>query len=654
MVSFFQVQLVMFHASPGLAMYRLKQKWGTREDDHHTSLCSFIGSGTRPSWIWKSPAEQRVVGAGIWRWQWWIQNEDTLGFVPCGFLVSLKCLDHFPFDPAIVPINATGHHLVTLRRSICAEERAKISDPLKGSKYLTTYFIAFVVILSSLYFLVRRIRCRSPAFGTWYCTFGRHVGDTSDTSADESEPSHPRWRVRSKRTYKMKKVWGADEVGRFFATGATDAAGKPSYFYCRICRKDASVLTHGPHEVQGHFYRVKNFARDQRLRLERRGWRVLDFEGNPFSESELERRRKFIFRGPPIIRDREYPFCWGSDCGWFWSNGCHVISPRQGLGRWLKCSDWAAPTRWFTNCGRKSHWLPAESTLTWYGPAMRCWLVLSSSMYLRIHVHWLIGAVFQSIILNGLYPSILFRVFGWLKARAQCSIEFEERGSEIWVMVRTWEKSTFRRVCVAVLSRFSANTTLESTILAKILDAAGPGTSVVPLHGCPHVLAEAFASYLGSGYRAKLVEYPTFDLRLLKCCLQRTAASMFGRPDPFSMTEFVINRLKGVETRDWMSSHPALLKAIITNDLSMPDLVDVVATIVGLWPLVVSYLKETGREDDGDSLVVRSSTLGVLSASCNYTHYFFALLEERDERVSVPQSACWHEIQAVSSSAGNL
>ena len=154
-------------------------------------------------------------------------------------------------------------------------------------------------------------------------------------------------------------------------------------------------------------------------------------------------------------------------------------------------------------------------------------------------------------------------------------------------MVRNWERCAFRRVCVALLSRFSANTTLEATILAKILDAAGPDTSVVSLHGDPHVLAEAFAGYLGSGYRAKLVDYPTFDLRLLKRCLQRTAASVFACLDPFSVTEFVVNRLKGAETRDWMASRPALRQAIITNVLSMPGLVDVVANIVGVWPLVV-------------------------------------------------------------------
>ena len=173
--------------------------------------------------------------------------------------------------------------------------------------------------------------------------------------------------------------------------------------------------------------------------------------------------------------------------------------------------------------------------------------------------------------------------------------------------------------------------------LAKILDAAGSDTSDVSLHGSPHVLAEAFASYLGSGYRAKLVEYPTFDLRLLKRCLQRSSASVFGSLDPFSMTELVINRLKGAETRNWMASRPALRKAVITSDLSMPCLVDVAANIVEEWPLVVSYLKGTGRKDDGDSLVIRSSTVSVSSASCNCAHHFLAALEEGDGRVSVPR-----------------
>ena len=132
-----------------------------------------------------------------------------------------------------------------------------------------------------------------------------------------------------------------------------------------------------------------------------------------------------------------------------------------------------------------------------------------------------------------MFPRILTRVFGWVKSLGRCSIEFEERGSGVWVIVRMWERSTFRRVWVAVLNRFSANTTVEATVLGKILDAADPDAAVVALHGGPHVLAEAFANYLGSGYQTKLIEYPTFDLRLMKRCLQRTASFVLGSLDPF-------------------------------------------------------------------------------------------------------------------------
>ena len=34
----------------------------------------------------------------------------------------------------------------------------------------------------------------------------------------------------------------------------------------------------------------------------------MDFEGNPLSESELERRKEHIVRGPLVVRDREYRF----------------------------------------------------------------------------------------------------------------------------------------------------------------------------------------------------------------------------------------------------------------------------------------------------------------------------------------------------------
>ena len=82
----------------------------------------------------------------------------------------------------------------------------------------------------------------------------------------------------------------------------------PSHFCCRLCRKNVSVLPHGHHEVLRHFQGRRHFARDQRLRLETPGWRVLDFQGNPLTEDELERQREKIQKGPLVVRVREHPF----------------------------------------------------------------------------------------------------------------------------------------------------------------------------------------------------------------------------------------------------------------------------------------------------------------------------------------------------------
>ena len=134
------------------------------------------------------------------------------------------------------------------------------------------------------------------------------LGDTTDTSGDESDVGEPRRRLRSKKTYKMKKTWAMSDVGRFFVTGPTDIATKPNHFYCRICLKDMSALTHGQHEILQHFQGSKHFPRDQRLSLETPGWEVLDYEGNVMSPAEVERQRERIMRAPLVVRDREYPF----------------------------------------------------------------------------------------------------------------------------------------------------------------------------------------------------------------------------------------------------------------------------------------------------------------------------------------------------------
>ena len=75
------------------------------------------------------------------------------------------------------------------------------------------------------------------------------------------------------------------------------------------------------------------------------------------------------------------------------------------------------------------------------------------------------------------------------------------------------------------------------------------------------------------------------------------------------MNEFIVICLKGAEHRDWMQSGQSLRRAIETGDLTIPGLVDVVSNIIGAWPPIVSYLRETGKKDSGDSLLVWLSLL---------------------------------------------
>ena len=152
-------------------------------------------------------------------------------------------------------------------------------------------------VLSRLEQIEQRPSCALP-----------RLGDTTDTSGDEIDKGEPQRRLRSKKTYKMKKAWGTSAVGRFFVTGPTDVAAKPSHFLCRTCRKDVSVLTHAHHQILRHFQGGKHFPRDQRLRLKTPGWEVLDYKGNAMSSAEAERQRERIMRAPLVVRDREYPF----------------------------------------------------------------------------------------------------------------------------------------------------------------------------------------------------------------------------------------------------------------------------------------------------------------------------------------------------------
>ena len=180
-------------------------------------------------------------------------------------------------------------------------------------------------------------------------------------------------------------------------------------------------------------------------------------------------------------------------------------------------------------------------------------------------------------------PRILWRVVGWAKAHHFFGLEFEERGESLWAFVRTWEKGTFRLVAVDVVDRFTVDATQDVAVLGSVVSAVGGSASLVAISGESHLLADTYKEYLGSGHSQKLVEYPIFDLRLLKRCLQKESSSVFWSLDPFSMTEFNVTRLKGAEHRDWMMSRT-----------SREQHRGSVASHRGV-------LKETGRKTDGDS-----------------------------------------------------
>ena len=129
--------------------------------------------------------------------------------------------------------------------------------------------------------------------------------------------------------------------------------------------------------------------------------------------------------------------------------------------------------------------------------------------------------------------------------------------------MRTWEKGTFRRVAVTAADRFAVDATNELSVLGSVAAAVGGSASFVAVSGGSHVLTDTYGEYFANGYRHKLVEYPIFDLRLLKRCLKKVSSSVFGSLDPFSMTEFIVTRLKGAEHRDWMMSRSSLRRAIV-------------------------------------------------------------------------------------------
>ena len=138
---------------------------------------------------------------------------------------------------------------------------------------------------------------------------GRHqVLETADLSGDETDKSEGLRKVLSQKTYRMKEVYAANDLCELYVTGRTGASGKPSNLYCRICRRDLLVLTYGQYENLRLFHAASHFPHHQRMRLKMPRWRVLEFQGNPFTEDEFERQTKKILQAPLVVQDRQNLF----------------------------------------------------------------------------------------------------------------------------------------------------------------------------------------------------------------------------------------------------------------------------------------------------------------------------------------------------------
>ena len=128
------------------------------------------------------------------------------------------------------------------------------------------------------------------------------MADTSDKNGNDTDVSKPWRRVWSKRSHKMKKVWGSSDVSQFFVNGPTDAATIQLFLLSRLPQGRFCSYSLSPWHFAA-LSRPQNFHSDQRLMLETPRWEMSDNEGNNLSHAEVERQRERIVSFFLVVRD---------------------------------------------------------------------------------------------------------------------------------------------------------------------------------------------------------------------------------------------------------------------------------------------------------------------------------------------------------------
>ena len=381
----------------------------------------------------------------------------------------------------------------------------------------------------------------------------------------------------------------------------------------------------GSFEILRHHQVAKDFAMDKRLRLEKPGWRVLDFNGNRLTDDEAECQYAQIMRTPFVRCDREYPFCENliTDDAGVVDLQLPILAKVSSLLEILRLGGsyevvdqlWAqfSPTASCVNvevCWSRNEVLVSIRifSVSYTHLAPENYESVPKKHVVSPNFHDWCSVCSPSCWMECTHGSWCGLWTGWSRV-ASSVLSLREETESTLVFVRRWDRDTFRRVCVALLCKYTGDASREAAVLGQLMSVVGPLASLVALLGGSHMLHYTYVEFDGSSYREKLVEYPMFDLQLLKRCLQKCASVVFGSLDQFLMTEVIIVRLKAAEHRNWMASRHAMRRAVVSRDRSKPSLVGVVGNTVGYWPLIVSFLKETRRNTDGDSLVVKYSSI---------------------------------------------
>ena len=153
-------------------------------------------------------------------------------------------LDQFVTDLAATEVHATGHQLVSLWPSVCAEENTQISNPLINNTYLSLGNSGKSFIVYNIIFMLTELIETLNRLGQGPSHTPHGVPKTPETSGDESDKVKAVEKLCQKNSSNEENLWGG-HTWEIFVTEATGAANKPSHFDCRICWKDVSVLTHG-------------------------------------------------------------------------------------------------------------------------------------------------------------------------------------------------------------------------------------------------------------------------------------------------------------------------------------------------------------------------------------------------------------------------